>query len=123
MPNYCGMGRPKRNGSLTFADWYGVSMAELAGRMLTYAVDLPVVDRTGLTQRFDVHIEYVPNPDRAGLATLNGVVTDLPAAASDPTAGPSIFSALEKQLGLKLTQGKAPLDVIIVDHAEKPTAN
>jgi uncharacterized protein (TIGR03435 family) len=54
---------------------------------------------------------------------LNGVATDLPEAAPDPTASPSIFSALEKQLGLKLTPGKAPLDVIIVEHAEKPTAN
>ncbi len=123
MPNYCGMGRTRSNGSLMVADWYGVSMEELAGRMLISAVDLPVVDQTGLTQRFDVHIEYVPDRHVTGPVTLNGVATDLPPAASDPTAGPSIFSALEKQLGLKLTPGKAPLDVIIVERAEKPTAN
>jgi uncharacterized protein (TIGR03435 family) len=123
MPNYCGMGGARSSGSLMVADWYGVSMAELAGRLLSSAVDLPVVDQTGLTQRFDVHIEYVPDRHITGSVTLNGVVTNLPAAAADPTAGPSIFSALEKQLGLKLTPGKAPLDVIIVDHAEKPTAN
>lgn len=123
MPNYCGMGRARSSGPLMVADWYGVSMAELAGRLLSSAVDLPVVDQTGLTQRFDVHIEYVPDRHMTGSVTLNGVVTDRPAAAADPTAGPSIFSALEKQLGLKLTPGKAPLDVIIVDHAEKPTAN
>lgn len=81
------------------------------------------MDQTGLTQRFDVHIEYVPDRHTTGPVTLNGVMTDLPAAAADPTAGPSIFSALEKQLGLKLTPGKAPLDVLIVDRAEKPTAN
>jgi uncharacterized protein (TIGR03435 family) len=123
MPNYCGMGRARSSGSLMVADWYGVSMAELAGRLLSFEADLPVVDQTGLTQRFDVHIEYVPDRHITGPVTLNGVVTDRPAAAADPTAGPSIFSALEKQLGLKLTPGKAPLDVIIVDHAEKPTAN
>jgi uncharacterized protein (TIGR03435 family) len=122
-PNYCGMGRAKGNGSVTFADWYGVSMADFAGRMLSNEVDLPVVDRTGLTARFDVHIEYVPNRQITGPATLNGAPTDLPEAAADPTAGPSIFSALEGQLGLKLTPGKAPLDIIIVDHAEKPTEN
>jgi len=122
-PLYCGMGRLGSNGSLTLADWNGVSMAELAGRMLTGAVDLPVVDQTGLTQRFDVHLEYVPNRQMTGPVTLNGVATDLPEAASDPAAGPSIFVALEKQLGLKLTPGKAPLDVIIVDHAGKPTEN
>ncbi len=123
IPNYCGMGRARSNGSLMVADWYGVSTAELAGRMLISAVDLPVVDQTGLTQRFDVHIEYVPDRHTTGPVTLNGVVRDLPTVSPDPTAGPSIFSALEKQLGLKLKQGKAPLDVIIVDHAEKPTAN
>jgi uncharacterized protein (TIGR03435 family) len=123
MPNYCGMGRARSNGSLMVADWYGVTMAELAGRMLTGAVELPVVDQTGLTQRFDVHLEYVPDRHITGPVTLNGVVTDLPGPVPDPTAGPSIFSALEKQLGLKLTPGKAPLDVIIVDRAERPTAN
>jgi uncharacterized protein (TIGR03435 family) len=121
MPNYCGMGRATNKGSLMIADWFGVSMAELAGRMLASAVDLPVVDQTGLTERFDVHVEYVPERHIGGPVTLNGVPADLP--PSDPAAGPSIFSALEKQLGLKLTPGKAPLDVIIVDRAEKPTAN
>ena len=122
MPRYCGMGRGRGSGGLMVADWYGVSMAELAGRMLTSYLDLPVVDQTGLAERFDVHIEFVPERT-SGPVILNGVVTpDLPAPSVDPT-GPSIFSALEKQLGLKLSPGKAPLDVIIVDHAEKPLAN
>jgi uncharacterized protein (TIGR03435 family) len=122
--NYCGTGHERTKGSFMVADWYGVSMAELAGRLLSDEADLPVVDQTGLTQRFDIHMEYVPDHHHTpGSVSLNGVVTDLPAAAAEPTAGPSIFSALEKQLGLKLTPGKAPLDVIIVDHAEKPTAN
>jgi uncharacterized protein (TIGR03435 family) len=123
MPSYCGMGRATSKGPLMSADWYGVSMAELAGRMLAGAVDLPVVDRTGLAQRFDVHLEYIPERHIAGAVTLNGAPVDLPAAASDPAAGLSIFSALEKQLGLKLTPGRAPLDVMIVDSAGKPTAN
>jgi uncharacterized protein (TIGR03435 family) len=122
MPRYCGMGGGRGSLGLWVADWYGVSMAELAGRMLTSYVDRPVVDQTGLAERFDVHIEFVPERT-SGPVTLNGVVTpDLPAPSADP-AGPSIFSALEKQLGLKLSPGKAPLDIIIVDHAEKPSAN
>jgi uncharacterized protein (TIGR03435 family) len=87
MPNYCGMGRARSNGSLMVTDWYGVSMAELTGRVLTSAVDLPVVDKTGLTQRFDVHIQYVPDRHTTGPVTLNGVVTELPGAV-DPTADP-----------------------------------
>jgi uncharacterized protein (TIGR03435 family) len=98
-------------------------MAELAGRMLSSYVEQPVVDQTGLTGRFDVHIEFVPDYRRSGPVTLNGVVTpDVAAPPADP-AGPSIFAALQEQLGLKLAPGKAPLDVLIVDHAEKPSAN
>jgi uncharacterized protein (TIGR03435 family) len=124
MPRYCGAGgQQTRSGSLFVADWYGVTMSELAGRMLPGNVDLPVVDKTGLAGRFDVHIEFAPDYSRSGPVTLNGVVMpDVPAPSVDPT-GPSIFSALEKQLGLKLSPGKAPLGVIIVDHAEKPSAN
>jgi uncharacterized protein (TIGR03435 family) len=122
---YCGGGGGRTNkGSLFAEDWYGVTMSELAGRMLSGDVDLPVLDQTGLAGRFDVHIEFVRDDHTAGPATLNGVVTpDMPAPQAGGAAGPSIFSALEKQLGLKLSPGKAPLDVIIVDRAEKPSAN
>jgi uncharacterized protein (TIGR03435 family) len=124
-PRYCGLsGQQTSTGSLSVADWYGLTMSELAGRMLVGTVDPPVVDQTELTGRFDIHIEFVPEYYPAGPITLNGVVTpDLPAPAIDPTAGPSIFTALEKQLGLKLSPGRAPLDVIVVDHAEKPSVN
>jgi uncharacterized protein (TIGR03435 family) len=124
LPRFCGAGGERtKDGSLTVADWYGVTMAELAGRMLSGAVDHPVIDRTALTGRFDVHLEYVRDRQGSGPVMLNGSVTaELPAPPPD-SAGPSIFAALEKQLGLKLSPGKAPLDVVLVDHAEKPTAN
>jgi uncharacterized protein (TIGR03435 family) len=59
-PNYCGGGRVRMSGDVMSADWDGVTMAELAGRMLPSYVDRPVVDRTGLTERFNVHLEFVP---------------------------------------------------------------
>ena len=122
-PKYCGMSAGKRNGSQMIYDWYGVSLAEFAGRGLTNYVDLPVVDQTRLPDRYDIHIEFVPESRASGPIMLNGVpVPDSP-AQTGVLMGPTIFSALEKQLGLKLSRGKAPLDVIIVDHAEKPTAN
>ncbi len=124
MPRYCGAGGQRTNsGSLTVENWYGLTMSELAGRMLPSTVDLPVVDKTGLAERFDIHIEFVREYHMSGPVILNGVVTpDLPAPPVD-SSGPSIFSALEKQLGLKLSPGKATLDVLIVDHAEKPSEN
>jgi uncharacterized protein (TIGR03435 family) len=122
-PRYCGMGEGRGSGPLMVFDWYGVSMAEFAGRMLSNYVELPVVEQTGLTERFDLHIEFAPEYPRSGPVTLNGVRTpDVPASSLDST-GPSIFSAIEKQLGLNLSRGKAPVDVIMVDHAEKPSAN
>jgi uncharacterized protein (TIGR03435 family) len=69
-------------------------------------VDRPVVNRTGLTGGYDVALEW-----RADL--------------SDPNAGDgvSFFDALKQQLGLKLTPGKAPVEVIVVDKIARPTEN
>jgi uncharacterized protein (TIGR03435 family) len=124
MPKFCGFGGGTGKEGRSIADWYSVSMAELADRMITHLVDRPVIDRTGLTGRYDVHLEYVPDlaPGR-GRVLLNGVERpDLEPSPSDST-GPSIFTALEAQLGLKLSPGKGSVEVIVVDHAEKPSAN
>jgi uncharacterized protein (TIGR03435 family) len=69
-------------------------LSELAG-MLRVPDDLPVVEKTGLTGRFDFTLEYVTGlPD----ATLEG--------AAEPPPAPFLFEALEKQLGLQLVVGK-----------------
>jgi uncharacterized protein (TIGR03435 family) len=73
-----------------------------------------VIDKTGLTGRYDFTLEYTPD--------LSGMPLPPGDTASEP--GSSLPSAVEKQLGLKLSRAKAQLDVIVVDHAEKtPTAN
>jgi uncharacterized protein (TIGR03435 family) len=105
-------------------DWYGATMAEFAGRMISSQVDRPVIDETGLSGRYDIHLEFVPNRARsAGPTRLNGVDrSDVP-AFQDDGAGPSIFTALQEQLGLRLSAAKRPLDIIVVDHAEQPSPN
>jgi uncharacterized protein (TIGR03435 family) len=122
MPKFCGGGGGKLMDGGLIQDWYGVSMAELAGRMLPSYVDRPVIDKTGLTGRFDVHLEFAPDNamSRTGAVRLNGV--DSPAPSTDTTE-PSIFTALQEQLGLKLSPAKGSVEVIAVDHAEKPSAN
>ena len=132
LPRICGFGSQRlkagmKPGTLMVADWYGMTMAEVAGRMLRGMVDLPVVDQTGLSGRFDIHLEFV-HPQSFGenssVMMLNGVPTaGLNTSSADPAAGPSVVTALEKQLGLKLSRGKAPVEYIVVDGAEKPTAN
>ena len=94
-------------------------MEELAGRALAGFVDRPVVDGTGLAGRFDVRLEFVRELPRQAL--LNGVpMTESPAAGPD---APPIFAALLDQLGLRLSPQKAPIDVIVVDSASKPSEN
>jgi uncharacterized protein (TIGR03435 family) len=90
-----------------------------------------VVDKTGLTGKFDFTLEYassIPLPGNLPLlANRPPPDPSAPPAASDPAGvgGPSIFTAVEKQLGLKLVKtGSVPLDVLVIDHADKvPTEN
>jgi uncharacterized protein (TIGR03435 family) len=87
------------------------STAELAA-VLARFVGRPVVDETGLTGAYEVKVEWTPDP-AAG---------DEQKEAPDP--GPSLFSALNEQLGLRLQTRKVPADTVIVDHMEKaPTEN
>lgn len=89
------------------------SMPQLA-RMLRQpnaVMDL-VIDKTGLTGRYDFTLEYTMQP-RAGAAVER-----------DDTPGSNLFEALEQQLGLKLAETKAPFDVVVIDRAERtPTEN
>jgi len=104
----------------------GLSSSEIASR-LAGMLRGPVIDKTGLTGKYDFTLEY--SPDLAGIPLpppppgAAGPGPSSPAAvASDPPT--SIPSAVEKQLGLKLTSTKGKLDVIVVDRAEKvPTEN
>lgn len=78
-------------------------------RVLAIALSRPVVDRTGLTGVYDIRLDFVD---------------DGPGATPAPdSAGPSIFAALSEQLGLKLEAAKAPVEVLVIDHIEHPTAN
>jgi uncharacterized protein (TIGR03435 family) len=74
-------------------------------------VDRTVIDRTGLVGEFDFTIEWaIP------LATLD------PEPAADAT-GPSLGTALREQLGLKLESTRGPVEILVIDHIERPTPN
>jgi len=72
-------------------------------------LDYPVIDRTGLKGAYDIHFSF--NPDE--------VTNDGP----DNSAGASIFTSLQEQLGLKLQSTKGPVSVLVIDHIERPSEN
>ena len=91
-------------------------MADLI-RQLALILDRPVLDKTGFTGEFDLNLSFTPDEATDGISGLDW--TDGP---TDPNL-PNIFAALEEQLGLKLVPAKGPVEVLVIDHAERPTAN
>ena len=87
-------------------------MSQLADRLSTM-LGRTVVDKTGLTGVYDIDVRFAPDP----------ALQQLPAGPPADANGASIFTAMQEQLGLKLQAGKGPVEVIVVDSAEKPEGN
>jgi uncharacterized protein (TIGR03435 family) len=99
-----------------------MSMKDFAFGMQSAVTDRPVVDQTGLTGRYDFTLKWTP--DDSQFAQFRGAVAPTPAGAGDnPDAPPSLYTATQEQLGLKIEATKAQDDVIVIDHIEKPSAN
>jgi uncharacterized protein (TIGR03435 family) len=97
-------------------DASAIGLQRLAG-VLSRIVDKPVVDRSGLRGNYDVTLEFRPEFQAAF-----DVAPEPFEPAADPNA-PSIFTAVQEQLGLKLESTRAPIDVLVIDRAERPTEN
>jgi bla regulator protein BlaR1 len=98
-------------------DGQGMGMDMLASQ-LSKPLGRTVLDKTGLKGQYDIKLEFTPD-DGSGRGPGDG-----PEAAAPPdTAGPSIFTALQEQLGLKLESSKGPVEIIVIDRVEKPTEN
>jgi len=85
--------------------------------MLARMLGRTVVDKTGLTGKYDIDLQWTPDETQ-----LAGLSPEARAASSD-ASGPSIFTALQEQLGLKLESQKGPVEVFVVERAEKPSEN
>jgi uncharacterized protein (TIGR03435 family) len=94
------------------------TIADLAGIMQNMVMDRPVVDQTGITGRWDFSLNWTPDETQ-----FNGRLSQLPPPASGTEADPDLYTAIQKQLGLKLEATKAPTDVLVIDHVEKPSDN
>jgi bla regulator protein BlaR1 len=94
-------------GATPSIDAEGSTVAEFIS-LLNLALDRQVIDKTGLSGRFDIHIDFAPFQSGAGDQTSDR---------------PSIFTAVREQLGLKLDPGRGPNEFLVIDHVEKPSDN
>ena len=93
-------------GAQQYMKFTNLSMAGFAQTM-ELMVDKPVIDQTNLSGRYDFTLLWTPD-------TLRAAPTD---------TAPGLFTAVQEQLGLKLEATRAPADVLVIDHAERPSEN
>ena len=96
----------------------GMTMAQLASN-LSSRVNRVVVDKTGMPGDFDLNLEWMPDQFQ-GAGPL-GAFPGAPPSRSSDAQGPSIYTALQEQLGLKLESTREAVDVLVVDRVEPPT--
>ena len=94
------------------------TIPDFTGFLQLLVLDRPVVDHTGLTGKYDINITFTPDD-----SLFNGQPPPFPKIADGVEPAPSLFDAIQQQIGLKLTAEKTQVSVIAVDHVEKPSAN
>jgi uncharacterized protein (TIGR03435 family) len=112
--NYCRQNTGELKGRILTVDTHATTIDYFSKTVLQW-LERPVIDKTGVTGRFDFHFEYGIDENMRGFGEIG------PAQPGEP-AGPSIFTALQ-QLGLKLEAAKGPGDFIVVDSLERPSEN
>jgi uncharacterized protein (TIGR03435 family) len=108
------MGRGDLNGDGVKLEFLAQALANQLGR--------PVVDKTGLTGNYDIKLAWTPDPGPPAPLPLGPPPGLEPSPVPDPS-GPSIFTAIEEQLGLRLESQKGPIETIVIDSVEKPSEN
>lgn len=116
----CGRMTMKRIGPIMTVGAHGMTIADFSSGLLASRLDRPVIDKTGITGQFDFHLEFSPANTTSGVSSQDGIDS---ASVAPPQEGPSIFTAVQEQLGLKLSPDKGPVEVLVVDHVENPSEN
>ncbi len=108
------MGRGQVNAQMATLQDLATLLAQQVGR--------PVTDKTGLAGKYDFSLEWTPDESLRGTGLFGESPGPEPAPATD-SSGPSIFTALQEQLGLKLESEKGPVEILVIDHVDKASAN
>jgi uncharacterized protein (TIGR03435 family) len=96
----------------------GATLSGFAG-LLGMILGRPILDKTGITDVFEIHLAFSPDSVAAPAAVAD---PGEPAAVRAPDS-PGIFQAIQEQLGLRLVPVKGPVDVLVIEHIERPSGN
>ncbi|MFZ0743645.1 MAG: TIGR03435 family protein [Terracidiphilus sp.] len=94
------------------------TMGDFAQLMQSAVLDRPVVDQTGLDGKYDFLLKWTPDESQFG-----GMGIKVPPPSDAADAPPPLFTAIQEQIGLKLEAAKTPVEVLVLDHVEQPSAN
>ena len=103
----------------THIAYHAASLNDLAAR-LTSLTGRPVLDKTGLAGKYDFTVSWAPDQNQSQMPGPGSTQESTPPLDS---SGPSIFTALQEQLGLKLESAKGPVETLVIDHVELPSEN
>jgi len=87
--------------------------------------DRPILDKTGLTGKYDLTVRWVPSVDKDSPLPPEMSLAERRAERERRSrlADPAMLAAVEKQLGLKLERGRGPVEYVVIDHVERPSEN
>jgi bla regulator protein BlaR1 len=88
---------------------------------LSWQLGHTVVDKTGLTGNYDFSLRWTPGESEPGMNKLMGFKPATDSSASNESSGPTLFTALQEQLGLKLVPQTAPMEILVIDRVERPS--
>src|ERR1017187_1253904 len=98
-----------------------MTMRDFASAMQRTVLDRPVIDDTGLPDRYDFVLQWTP--DESQFIQFRGTGVFVPSGSGEANAPPGLFTAIQGQLGLKLEAKKAMDDVVVIDRVETPSVN
>jgi uncharacterized protein (TIGR03435 family) len=106
-----------------YGNWtiHNMTVANFAKWFQTDVLDRPVIDRTGLTGFYDFTLKWTPDETQYPRLRQNGA--QMPSIPDGMATEPALNEAAQQQLGLKIERMKTMVDVMVIDHAEKPGAN
>lgn len=95
------------------------NMTEFASVMQCVVMDRPVVNQTGLTERYDFELDFMPDESQFG----GQFQVRYPEAMSDAAKKAGLFTALQEQMGLRLVATRGPVSTLVVDNVQRPSEN